>query len=85
VPDSILIFANPIAGRGQGKKVMVTFTDGEALAGFTSGYTPGKPGYFVIPADPSSNNERIYVLTAAVQKVEWPPASLKEALAGRPA
>ena len=69
--------------RGQGKKVLVTFTDGEVLAGFTSGYTPGKSAYFVIPADPSSNNERIYVLNAAVRKVEWPPASLQEALAGR--
>jgi len=69
--------------RGQGRKVLLTFTDGEALAGFTSGYTPGKSGYFVIPADPGSNNERIYVLTAAVRKVEWPPASLQEALAVR--
>ena len=69
--------------RGQGTKVLVTFCDGEALAGFTSGYTPGKSGYFVIPADPSSNNERIYVLTAAVRKVEWPPMSLEDALVRR--
>jgi len=70
-------------GRGQGKKVLVTFVDGEVLAGFTSGYAPGKPGWFLFPADPQSNNERVYVLSAAVSKVEWPPASLKEALAGR--
>jgi hypothetical protein len=69
--------------RGQGRKVLVTFTDGEVLAGFTSGYTPGKVGYFLMPADPASNNERIFVLSAAVTKVEWPPASLREAVAGR--
>ena len=69
--------------RGQGRKVLVTFADGEVLAGFTSGYTPGKVGYFLTPADPASNNERVYVLSAAVKKLEWPPASLREVVAGR--
>lgn len=66
--------------RGQGKRVLVTFVDGEVLAGFTSGYAAGKPGWFMIPADPQSNNERVYVLTPAVSKVEWPAASIQEAL-----
>ena len=66
--------------RGQGKKVLVTFDDGEVLAGFTSGYAPGKTGWFMFPADPASNNERVYVLAASVRKVEWPPVSIQEAL-----
>jgi hypothetical protein len=57
--------------KGQGRKVLVTFKDGEILAGFTMGYSPGKPGFFLIPADPRSNNERVYVVNAAVNKVEW--------------
>jgi hypothetical protein len=69
--------------RGQGKKVLVTFTDGEVLAGFTSGYAPGKLGWFLFPADPASNNERVFILSTAVKKLEWPPASIQEALAAR--
>lgn len=66
--------------RGQGKKVLVTFVDGEVLAGFTTGYSAGKPGWFLLPADPLSNNERVYVLAPAVSKVEWPAVSIQEAL-----
>jgi hypothetical protein len=66
--------------RGQGRKVLVTFLDGEVLAGFTTGYSPGKTGWFLIPADPQSNNERVFVVTSAVSKVAWPTASIQEAL-----
>jgi hypothetical protein len=69
--------------RGQGKRVLVTFSDGEVLAGFTSAYAPGKAGWFLFPADPASNNERVFVVAAAVSRLEWPPTSLQEALAGR--
>jgi hypothetical protein len=64
------------AARGQGRRVRVTFRDGEVLAGFTAGYAPGKAGWFLIPADSSSNNERVFVVSAAVTQVEWPDASL---------
>lgn len=61
--------------RGPGRRVRVTFADGEVLAGFTAGYAPGKAGWFLIPADPSSNNERVFVVSASVKRVEWPDAS----------
>lgn len=57
--------------KGQGRKIVVTFNDGEVVAGFTTGYAKDKQGFFVIPADPASNNARIYVVTAAVKKAEW--------------
>jgi hypothetical protein len=58
-------FERPAVGR----KVRVTFDDGEVLVGTTQGYQPGRDGFFMVPVDPLSNNERIYVLTAATTDV----------------
>jgi hypothetical protein len=53
------------------RKILVRFRDGEALVGFTVGYNPKKTGFFVTPADPDSNNQRIYVVNSAVKSVHW--------------
>lgn len=59
------------AGRPvQGRKLRVVFRDGEELVGTTQGYAPGRPGFFLVPADPESNNVRCYVVTAATERVE---------------
>lgn len=63
-----------LKAKGQGRRIKITFKDGEVLAGLTVGYAPNRPGFFVIPADPEANNQRVFVVTAAVQKVEWVPA-----------
>ncbi len=52
-----------------GRKIRVTFKDGELLLGTTQGYQPGRPGFFVTPADPRSNIERCFVVTAFTQEV----------------
>lgn len=52
-----------------GKKLRVVFEDGEILVGTTQGYQPGRPGFFVIPADPAANAERCYVIAAATKEV----------------
>lgn len=52
-----------------GRKVEVTFQDGEVLLGTTQGYQPSRPGFFVVPADPLSNNERCYVVAASTKAV----------------
>ena len=57
--------------KGQGRKIVVTFSDGELLCGFTAGYSKDKQGFFVIPVDLKSNNSRVYVVAAAMKKVEW--------------
>ena len=54
-----------------GRKIRVVFRDGEILAGTTQGYDPSRPGFFVIPADTESNNDRIYVVTRATEKVSF--------------
>jgi hypothetical protein len=52
-----------------GRKLRIVFKDGEVLVGTTQGYQPGRQGFFVVPADAKSNNERCYVVSAATQEV----------------
>jgi hypothetical protein len=52
-----------------GRKIRVAFKDGEILVGTTQGYDPARLGFFVIPADPESNNERCFVVTSATREV----------------
>jgi hypothetical protein len=54
-----------------GKKVEVTFTDGEVLVGSTLGYDPKRQGFFLFPADPKSNNIRVYAVCSHVEKVRY--------------
>jgi hypothetical protein len=52
-----------------GRKIEVTFIDGEKLVGRTEGYNPQRLGFFVFPADPKSNNIRIFVVTRNTRQV----------------
>jgi len=54
---------------GKGRKIAVKFNDGELLTGYTLGYDPKRPGFFVMPTDEMCNNERVYVLRSAVRDV----------------
>lgn len=57
------------AQRVPGRKVRVQFADGETLVGYTMGYDPSRPGFFFIPADPQSNNLRVFAILAATRRV----------------
>jgi hypothetical protein len=63
----------------QGKKLAVKFRDGELICGYSLTYAPDRQGFMVFPADPGSNNERIYVNTSAAADVSSGTAA--EALA----
>ena len=54
---------------GGGRKIEIEFSDNEKLIGYTQGYSATRSGFFVVPADLENNNERIYIITSAVQKV----------------
>jgi hypothetical protein len=56
---------------GFGKKMRVEFEDGETLVGYCQGYSPDRPGFFLFPADPGSNNDRIFVVTAATRSAAF--------------
>ena len=59
--------AKPVVGR----KIRVVFKDQEILVGTTQGYDPSRPGFFVIPADSASNNDRVFVIAAATKQVSF--------------
>lgn len=60
-------FSGPL----QGRKVHVTFTDGEVMVGTTQGYEADRPGFWLVPADGASNNERVFVNARAVQALSF--------------
>ena len=54
----------------QGKKIAVRFRDREIVFGYSLSYSRERSGFFLTPADPGSNNLRIYILTAATVEVK---------------
>lgn len=54
-----------------GRKVEVTFSDGEKIVGTTQAYNPKTKGFFVFPADPKSNSLRIFVVNWNVREVKF--------------
>jgi hypothetical protein len=61
--------------RLQGIKIKVEFSDGEVMRGTSLGYNKTKKGFFVVPVDSQANNDRVYVVVAAVEKVVVGPAA----------
>jgi hypothetical protein len=59
-------------GRPHGKKIQVTFNDGETVSGTTQGYRADGPGFYLTPADPRANNVRVFVVSSAVRQVRFP-------------
>jgi hypothetical protein len=57
--------------RPLGRKIEVTFRDGEVLVGSTLNYRPDGQGFFVQPADPRSNNLRVFVTHAVIRQIRF--------------
>ena len=62
------IFGHP----SQGRRIEVTFKDGEVLLGSTLVYKPNAVGFFVTPGDPKSQQHRVFVAAGAVSGVRFP-------------
>ncbi|PKL51794.1 MAG: hypothetical protein CVV37_04635 [Nitrospira bacterium HGW-Nitrospira-1] len=54
-----------------GRRIEVTFTDGEVLVGSTTGYDPQRLGFSFSPVDPNSNNVKVFVIFDAVKKIRY--------------
>ena len=63
--------AYDLAMAGAGRKMRVQFLDNEVIVGHTLGYSPDRQGFFMVPADPGSNNERIFVVKAATKNIQF--------------
>ena len=59
------------AQRPIGRKIRVVFKDGEEMVGTTQGYQPGRPGFFLVPADPASNIDRCYVVSSQTTSISF--------------
>ena len=58
---------NPNGERG--RKLEVTFKDGEKVIGTTEAWSPQKLGFFLFPADAMTNNLRIFVVNRNAAQV----------------
>lgn len=54
----------------RGNKLAVRFKDGELLCGYSLSYTAERSGFFMLPADAGSNNERIFVVRSSTVVVK---------------
>jgi hypothetical protein len=60
----------------RGIKIKIEFNDGEVMCGISLGYSKTRKGFFIIPVDPKSNNERVYVIASSVRSVKLGSAAL---------
>ena len=66
--DHVKAYGDRIAGYG--RKLKVSFLDGETIIGYTTRYSSDRKGFFMIPADLKGNNERVFVVKSAAKKIE---------------
>jgi len=59
-------------GAGEGRKVIVTFMDGEVVYGVVNSFDEKIRGFFMAPADPDDNNMRIFVVRGSVRSLQFP-------------
>jgi uncharacterized protein DUF6982 len=60
---------SPAAPHGQ--KIVVEFKDGEKLWGVAEGYSAMSRGFYFIPADPTENNTRIFIVNSSVKQIQF--------------
>ena len=53
-----------------GKRIRAMFQDGEIVFGYTHALNLNQPGFFLVPTDPQSNNERIFIVFSALNTLE---------------
>jgi hypothetical protein len=54
-----------------GKRMQVTFLDGEVLTGVAEIYMPNRIGFILFPPDPNSNTEKVFVVNSSVREVKF--------------
>jgi hypothetical protein len=62
---------NDVERVGFGKKIRIHFRDGETQVGYTQGFSSDRAGFFVFPADPGCNNDRVFVVIAATDTIQF--------------
>jgi len=52
-------------------KTVLEFYDGEKIFGYSFDYDPNRKGFYVVPADPRDNNQKIFVLTSSLVNIQF--------------
>ena len=53
-----------------GAKLKITFHDGETMVGKSNNFDPNATGFFLLPVDAHSNNQRILVFNHAIKHIK---------------
>ena len=61
----------PRGAKIPGRRVEITFKDKEMMIGSVMDYDPKRPGFFLFPTDPYSNNLKVFVVSLTVDKVTY--------------
>jgi hypothetical protein len=59
----------------RGRRITITFVDGEVLRGTTLGYSQNAVGFFVFPLDTTTNNTKMFVLAGAIRHMQFDDSS----------
>ena len=51
-------------------KAVLEFYDGEKIFGYSKEYDPTRTGFYLVPADPQDNNEKIYVVQSSLVNIQ---------------
>ena len=57
----------------EGRKAVLTFSDGETIWGAVSEDDAAAPGFFFIPADDRDNNIKIFIIRTSLKELRWAP------------
>lgn len=60
------------------RKIIVIFKDGENFYGTCHSYEPERKGFFVYPIDPKDNNDRVFVVSPAINSVKLQKFNAKD-------
>lgn len=52
-------------------KTVLEFYDGEKIFGYSLDYSPNRRGFYMLPADPQDNNQKIFVLTSSLVNIQF--------------
>lgn len=52
-------------------KTVLEFYDGEKIFGYSVDYDPNRRGFYLLPADPQDNNQKIFVLTSSLVNIQF--------------
>ena len=58
------------ASASLGKKIRALFKDGEIISGYSHSFSMYQTGFFLVPADAKSNNERIFIVFSSLSQLE---------------